>query len=80
MTDLVERLRARKLMFAIPGGHYYLPAVDADPDCTEAAAEIERLREALVQADLTIRSLPGTDQSHVEFIRAALSKASGEGV
>ncbi|WP_312145398.1 hypothetical protein [Brevundimonas sp.] len=36
------------------------------------SGENERLREALVQADLTIRSLPGTDQSHVEFIRLAL--------
>lgn len=31
------------------------------------------LRDALVQADLKIRSLPGTDQSDVEFIRDALS-------
>jgi hypothetical protein len=36
------------------------------------AVENERLREALIQADLTIRSLPGTDQSDVEFIREAL--------
>jgi hypothetical protein len=34
--------------------------------------ENERLREALVQADLKIRSLPGMDQSDVEFIREAL--------
>lgn len=33
----------------------------------------EDLREALIQADLKIRSLPGTDQSDVEFIRAALA-------
>lgn len=52
---------------------------------TEAAAAIERLvaenermREALVQADLTIRSLHGTDQSHVEFIRTALQGASDD--
>jgi len=37
------------------------------------AAEIERLRDLLVQADLTIRSFPGADQGHVEFIRAALT-------
>lgn len=36
--------------------------------------ENERLREALIQADLTIRSMPGTDQSDVEFIRTALSE------
>ena len=34
---------------------------------------VEDLREALIQADLKIRSLPGTDQSDVEFIRAALA-------
>lgn len=37
-----------------------------------AEVENERLREALVQADLKIRSLPGMDQSDVEFIREAL--------
>lgn len=42
-------------------------------------AEVERLRGVLVDADLTIRSLPGTDQSHVEFIRSALNTGSGEG-
>lgn len=34
---------------------------------------VDDLREALIQADLKIRSLPGTDQSDVEFIRAALA-------
>lgn len=38
------------------------------------AAEIEKLREALVWADLKIRSLPHTDQSDVEPIRAALGE------
>ena len=33
----------------------------------------DEFREALVQADLTIRSMPGTDQSDVEFIRQALA-------
>lgn len=41
-----------------------------------AEVDNERLREALVQADLTIRSFPGTDQSDVEFIRIALAGAS----
>ncbi|MBO9099486.1 MULTISPECIES: hypothetical protein [unclassified Rhizobium] len=36
------------------------------------AVENERLRDALVQADLKIRSMPGMDQSDVEFIREAL--------
>ncbi|USN15180.1 hypothetical protein KIKIMORA_00330 [Brevundimonas phage vB_BpoS-Kikimora] len=40
------------------------------------AGQNEVLREALVQADLTIRAFPGTDQSDVAFIRKAL----GEGV
>lgn len=35
----------------------------------------ERMRAALIQADLKIRSFPGTDQSDVEFIRAALGEA-----
>ncbi|QZP07806.1 helix-turn-helix domain-containing protein [Caenibius sp. WL] len=35
-------------------------------------AEIERLREALVWADLKIRSFPRADQSDVEPIRQAL--------
>jgi hypothetical protein len=38
----------------------------------DLAREAEGMREALVQADLTIRSFPGADQSHVEFIRQAL--------
>ncbi|UIY28758.1 hypothetical protein LZK73_18705 [Neorhizobium galegae] len=37
-----------------------------------AEVENERLREALIQADLKIRSFPGADQSDVEFIREAL--------
>jgi hypothetical protein len=36
------------------------------------------MREALVQADLTIRSFAGTDQSHVVFIRTALEGASDD--
>lgn len=37
---------------------------------------IQRLRDALIQADLTIRAFPGTDQSDVEFIRVALMAIS----
>jgi hypothetical protein len=33
---------------------------------------VEDLREALITADLKIRSFPGADESDVEFIRAAL--------
>lgn len=40
--------------------------------------ENERLRTALVHADLKIRSMPGTDQSDVDFIRAALSMPPAE--
>ena len=46
-------------------------AVNALP---ELLAERDRLREALVQADLKIRSFPRADQSDVEFIRAALNQ------
>jgi hypothetical protein len=37
-----------------------------------ARAELAEVREALITADLKIRSFPGADQSDVEFIRAAL--------
>lgn len=45
----------------------------ARPDARDEG-KIERFYEALVQADLKIRSLPGTDQSDVAFIRAALAE------
>jgi hypothetical protein len=48
------------------------------PDCWDRAVDgsdlTYRLREALIQADLTIRSIPGKDQSDVEFIRVALGE------
>lgn len=56
---------------------------DAEPLVTAASAQAaidaekaraDRYYEALVQADLTIRSFAGTDQSDVEFIRAALQQ------
>jgi len=59
MMDIVERLRHH----AIRGD---------SPIADEAADEIERLREALIHADLKIRSYPGADQSDVEFIRNVL--------
>ena len=45
-----------------------------DARATAAEARADRYYDALVQADLTIRALPGTDQSDVEFIRAALQQ------
>lgn len=45
---------------------------DAAATIRAAMADIERLREGLIHADMKIRSLPHTDQSDVEFIRAAL--------
>lgn len=45
---------------------------------TQAECQRDELREALVQADLTIRSMPGTDQSDVEFIRQALANQGAE--
>lgn len=41
-----------------------------------ALTDADDLREALIQADLKIRSMPGTDQSDVEFIRVALKEAA----
>ena len=52
-------------------------ADQSDPDPMrkrKAEVENERLREALIQADLKIRSFPGADQSDVEFIREALGR------
>ena len=45
---------------------------------TQAERQRDELREALVQADLTIRSMPGTDQSDVEFIRQALANQGAD--
>ena len=76
---LVERLRGHSEIMTRDKGKF-VRFIDV-AICTEAAdriealeAENERLREALVQADLKIRSFPGADQSDVEFIRAALGE------
>ena len=85
LAGLCERLREQKIIdaFSTPLGP--VKKMPTNPDGPEAAAAIEslvaeneRMREALVQADLTIRSLHGTDQSHVEFIRTALQGASDD--
>lgn len=50
-----------------------------DRAATTLAAQQTRIAglcERLIQADLKIRSFPGTDQSDVEFIRAALKEPS----
>jgi hypothetical protein len=47
-------------------------AINALPGLIESARRVEDLREALITADLKIRSFPGADESDVEFIRAAL--------
>ena len=39
-----------------------------------AGRRVNKYYDALVQADLLIRSIPGKDQSDVEFIRAALQQ------
>ena len=46
---------------------------DAITDLATLRKQLENAREALIQADLTIRSFKGTDQSDVEFIREALA-------
>lgn len=85
LAGLCERLREQKIIdaFSTPLGP--VKKVSTNPDGPEAAAAIEslvaeneRMREALVQADLTIRSLPDTDQGHVEFIRTILEGASDD--
>ena len=57
--------------------HWSNVALDPPPAADEDRVRADRYYEALVQADLKIRSLPGTDQSDVEFIRAAL-KSEGK--
>lgn len=47
MTDIVERLR-RKQAF-VRTGYAYDATLGIDPDCVEAADEIERLRAALIE-------------------------------
>jgi len=54
-----------------------MPAFFAPSREPEGGA-MDDLREALIQADLKIRSFPGTDQSDVEFIRAALATRSDD--
>lgn len=70
--DLIEWLRAVDHMsveecFLVS----YLFAKAADR-LQALSAENEKLREALIWADLKIRSLPHTDQSDVEPIRQAI--------
>lgn len=48
--------------------------VELNLDRASMGVAIEQLREALVQADLKIRSYPGADQSDVEFIRIVLEE------
>lgn len=68
VADLIERLRTLEPCAAMSD--------EAAATLTAQAEENRALREALVQADLTIRSLPGTDQSHVDFIRAVLTQGA----
>ena len=68
VTDIVERLN-NELGWGIG------PAMlcqEAAQVITTLRKQLENAREALIQADLTIRSFKGTDQSDVEFIREAL--------
>lgn len=77
-NELIERLRARKVckdgIRRQPQKHER----EAADLLASQAAEIERLREALIWADLKIRSLPHTDQSDVEPIRQALKGTGAE--
>ena len=44
------------------------------PTRKHEAERVEELREALIHADLKIRSFPGADQSDVDFIRTVLNE------
>lgn len=57
---------------------YLSQVADLTDRATEAERKLAEARDALIQADLTIRSFPGADQSHVEFIRTFLSSKEAE--
>lgn len=74
--NLIERLRARYTV----SDEFSITRPLCNPDGPEAATLLERqqrmieeAREALIMADLKIRSFPGADQSDVEFIRTILA-------
>lgn len=54
MSDLVQRLRARKGFFL--NGSRYNMATTPDTDCAEAADEIERLRHELHRHSMMVDS------------------------
>lgn len=61
--------------FGKPGaqdGYDLVPLAFADTN----GGAVEALRDALIQADLKIRSIQGADQSDVQFIRDALDLAA----
>jgi len=75
-----ERLNAVIELYTKAVDRWQNEAVEAKSDLAALSAApapegvvVEALREALIQADLKIRSLPATDQSDVEFIREALA-------
>ena len=82
VTDIVERLRAWEPFvsdgYQVPAAgqvmHEAAALIEAQQaDLATLRKQLENAREALIQADLTIRSFKGTDQSDVEFIREALA-------
>lgn len=60
------------------GGEQSTRVMEQATRAKDAERQRDELREALVQADLTIRSMPGTDQSDVEFIRIALANQGAD--
>ncbi|WP_303718055.1 hypothetical protein [Brevundimonas naejangsanensis] len=74
-----DTMPGRPGWFRVTGHKFIFSATGDDASIRISAAPapeggvVEAPREALIQADLKIRSLPGTDQSDVEFIRAALA-------
>ena len=73
-----DGLRNRVSCLERLGGEQSTRVMQQATRAKDAERQRDELREALIQADLTIRSMPGTDQSDVEFIRQALANQGAD--
>lgn len=63
MDDITVRLRRRKAFITTDGAHWFV-SPDVDPDCDDAAMEIERLQ------DVKRRTLAIADERAIEAVKA----------
>lgn len=78
--ELVDDLRYRGSLDRLMGDSMWRAASQIETDgkrIEDLEAENERLRDALVQADLKIRSFPGADQSDVEALVYSANLTAG---